>query len=354
MGTQRRDEIYMLYSLEKNGTDFIVRERFIEKAASKLGVLEKAIENWIANSPELLFPKEQVLVFAQSVAGQSMADVLALDSFGNLVVVEVKRDWSDRSTVSQLLEYAAGCKDCAYEFFNQQAKQYKKWTGGELIDQFRVFAERPDFPQTDLCKRQRVFIVAPESDSGLKKIIDWLRAYGVPIEFIPFRLFADDAQSPRFIDIIGVTSETEVQVEDDSWAGHWIFNTNETHCPGAYQKMFDHNVIAIYGYDNGGANLEGASPGQKVFAYVNGQGIRALGEVENSAVQAGKGIFLDPSGHQYPGEYHLSVSWIIRLEPRAALSNSEASAMGYSLPVRTVFGRLHRGRLAGQLEAILK
>src|SRR5438309_1508279 len=161
--------IYMLYSLEKKGNDFTVKERFIEGVASKLGVLEKAIENWIAGNPKLLFPKEQVLVFAQSVAGHSMADVLALDSFGHLIVVEVKRDWSDRSTISQLLEYAAGCKDCAYEFFNQQAKQYEKWPGGELIDQFRLFAERPDFSQADLCKRQRVFIVAPESDTGLRK-----------------------------------------------------------------------------------------------------------------------------------------------------------------------------------------
>jgi hypothetical protein len=39
--------------------------------------------------------------------------------------------------------------------------------------------------------------------------------------------------------------------------------------------MFERNVTAIYGYDNGGANLEGASPGQKVFAYVNGNGIAA-------------------------------------------------------------------------------
>jgi hypothetical protein len=150
------------------------------------------------------------------------------------------------------------------------------------------------------------------------------------------------------------TTEDFRVVENDSWAGHWIFNTKETHCPGAYEKMFERNVIAIYGYDNGGANLESASPGQKVFAYVNGQGIRALGEIENSAVRPGNGIFFDPSGQQYPEEYHLSVSWKIRLQREKALSNSEASAMGCSLPVRTVFGRLHRGRLASQLEAALK
>ncbi|HEY4678756.1 MAG TPA: hypothetical protein VIJ01_16440 [Candidatus Angelobacter sp.] len=118
--------------------------------------------------------------------------------------------------------------------------------------------------------------------------------------------------------------------------------------------MFERNLIAIYGYENGGANLEGALPGQKVLAYVNGEGIRALGEIQDSAVRPGKGIFLDPNGQQYPDEYHLPVSWKIILQPGAALSNSEASAMGYSLPIRTVFGRLRRGRLASQLEATIK
>lgn len=344
----------MLFGLEKDGTRFVIRERFSEKAASDLGIIEKAIEEWIALNPELLFPKEQVLVFAQSVAGERMADVLALDSVGNLLVVEVKRDWSSRSTVSQLLEYAAGYRDCNYQFFNQLAKQYKKWPGGELIEGFRAFAESPEFSEHQLCKRQRVFIVAPESDTGLKKIVDWLRHYGVPIEFVAFRLFADEAQTPRFIDMAGVTSEAESAIEEDQWAGHWIFNTNEKYCPGAYEGMFERQVIAIYGYENGGANLEGASPGQKVFAYVNGQGIRALGEIGDKLVKEGTGIFLDEDGVQLPKEYHLSVNWKVVLSADQAVSNSESSAMGYSLPVRTVFGRLHRGRLAGQLELLIK
>jgi hypothetical protein len=344
----------MLFALHKDGTKLMVGERFSEKAASDLGIVEKAIEEWIALNPDLLFPKEQVLVFAQSIAGERMADVLALDSVGNLLIVEVKRDWSSRSTVSQLLEYAAGYKDSSYEFFNQLAKQYKKWPGGELVERFRVFAENPVFSEQQLCKRQRVFIVAPESDTGLKKIIDWLRHYGVPIEFVPFRLFADEIQAPRFIDMAGVTSEADSQAEEDQWAGHWIFNTNETYARGAYQRMFERQIIAIYGYENGGANLEGALPGQKVFAYVNGQGIRALGEISDSEVREGAGIFLDENGVQQPKEYHLPISWKVILSDDQAVRNSEASAMGYSLPVRSVFARLHRGRLASQLESLVK
>jgi hypothetical protein len=344
----------MLYAFEKNGEKFVVKGKFVEKAASELGVAEKTIEDWIASRPELLFQNEQVLVIAQSVSGESMADVIALDSFGSLLVVEIKRDWSDRSTVSQLLEYAAGYKDYGYESFNQLAQKYRKWPGGGLIKRFREFAERPEFPESDLCKRQRVFIVAPDSDTGLKNIVDWLRSYGVPIEFIPFRLLADDQHTLRFIDIASVSGDIEPQIPVDDgweWAGHWIFNTNETYAPGAYERMFSQNVIGIYGYDNGGANLEGSSVGQKVFAYVNGQGIRALGDITDANVKSGTGIFLDENNAQQPDEYHLSVTWNILLPPDRALSNLEASRMGYSLPVRTVFGRLRRGQLAAKIEA---
>lgn len=174
----------------------------------------------------------------------------------------------------------------------------------------------------------------------------------MPIEFIPFRLLADHNNRLRIIDIAGAT--TEVEQEDNGWAGHWIFNTNETHALGAYRRMFDRGVIAIYGYENGGANLEGATAGQKVFAYVNGQGLSALGEIRDPTVRAGNGIFLDESGNQQPEEYHVAVIWRVVLPRDAAISNAEASKIGYSLPVRTVFGRLHRGRLAAKLEEEIK
>jgi hypothetical protein len=344
----------MLYEIENQDGELVVTKKYLEKPASELGIQEKTIEDWIAKHPQLLFPREEVLVFGQSVAGQAMADILALDALGNLVLVEIKRDWSDRSTIAQLLEYAANYKDAAYDTFNQIAQKYNGWIGGELIDKFRQFIERPEFPLERIGQEQRVFIVAPDSDAGLKRIVNWLQGYGVPIEFIPFRLLADEDDTLRMIDITGVSTDVEIEPPTDSWAGHWIFNTNETHAPGAYERMFEVGVIAIYGYENGGANLEGSAPGEKVFAYVNKQGLRALGEIRDPTVRPGKGIFLDEQGRQQPEEYHVLVDWQVVLSPEAALSNSGASDMGYPLPVRTVFGHLHRGRLAGKLEEEIK
>lgn len=338
----------MLYEIEKHGDKLVPNKQFIEKSASELGIKEKSIENWIAAKPELLFPNEVILVIGQSVSGQKMADVLALDSSGNLIIIEIKRDWSDRETVGQLLSYAARLQGVTYERLNIEAQRYSGWQGGDLLTAFREFIENEDFPREDIGKTHRLFIVAPDSDQELKSIVTWLRDYGLPIQFIPFSLFADKQGDTLFMRIEGVDIGSEGP--EDTWADHWIFNTNETYAPGAYERMFARGVIAIYGYPNGPRNLmRGASEGEKVLAYVNNQGIRALGIITDAKVREGKDIFLDKNGNQQPDEYHIKVKWDYLLPKDRALSNREASSMGYNLPFRTVFGRLHKGKHAEKL-----
>ena len=98
----------MLFRMVNGKNDSSVHP-FLMHTAGDLGLKEKDIENWIARHPELLFGKERVLVFAQSVMGDSMADVFALDTSGRLILVEMKRDWSDRATVPRKRQ-PAGCR----------------------------------------------------------------------------------------------------------------------------------------------------------------------------------------------------------------------------------------------------
>ena len=78
----------------------------------------------MARNPDLLFGAEKVLVIGQSVAGKRMGDILALDADGRLVIVEIKRDWSDRATVGQLLEYAAEMTGKSYEDLEKLDREY--------------------------------------------------------------------------------------------------------------------------------------------------------------------------------------------------------------------------------------
>ena len=345
----------MLFEIVKTTSGFTPSDKgLVAQPPSEVGLLESDIERWLADKPRLLLPNEELLVIAQSVAGQSMADVLALDALGRLVIVEIKRSLSDRSVVGQLLEYAARLRNSSFEELQNYSRRYKGDEAYDLYNAFQKFTEGAKRPREEVGREHRVFIVAPESDATLRSIVDWLQSFKVPIEFVPFTIYADGQGSPRFLKFDGVVTSPEPVTYDDEWAGHWIFNTNETHAPGAYDRMFAKNVAAIHGYSNGPANLEGASEGDKVFAYVNQQGLRALGTILDPQVKSGTGIFTDDEGNQLPDEYHLNVAWKVVPIERAITSADAATQFGYNLPIRSVFAKLRRGSAAAQLERELR
>jgi hypothetical protein len=341
----------MLFELQEAQNRYTMSQRrYTESSAEAAGLLEKDVENWIAGHPELVLPNEPVLVIGQSVAGQSMADVLALDNFGRLILIEIKRQLCDRETVGQLLEYAARMRNLTYDQLNQIAKRYRDWSGGELHKRFCEYFEGANIPAEKLGRDQRVLIVGSHSDKNLDSVITWLRQFNVPVAFVPFAIYADSKGIPCLLRIDGIVTSPELDLPGQDWKGHWIFNTNETYAVGAYDRMFSKGVAAIYGYPNGGGNLEGAESGQKVFAYVNQQGLRALGIIKGSDVVRGKGIFDDANDD----EYHLPVDWQIILPKEKSIKPKQAQGLGYNLPVRTVFGKLHNGTAAITLENELK
>jgi hypothetical protein len=256
--------------------------------------------------------------------------------------------------VGQLLEYAARLRAASLDELQAYARRYHDNPAYDLYSDYQQFSEGSQVQRDQVARTHRLFIVAPESDTTLRSIVDWLKSYMVPIEFVPFSIYADVDGSPKFLKLEGIRSSSELASGSESWAGHWIFNTNETHAPGAFARMFEAGVAAIYEYPNGPANLEGASVGDKVLAYVNQQGLRAVGAVTDPRVKQGSGIFLDQAGNQLPEEYHLSVEWEV-VPPDRAISSADAVAkFGYNLPVRSVFARLHRGNAALQLEQELR
>jgi len=337
----------LLYGIEENNSVFTIREKYIMKAPSEAGLLEKNIEDFIADHPKTLFPNEEILVIAQSISYRNMADVLALDATGNLIIVEIKRDHSSLETVGQLLEYAAKLKDVTYDELNDISQKYKKWITNDLYDAFKIFSDDNDIEKEKLGSKQRIIIVAPDSDEGLQQIVIWLRSYGVPIEFVPFSIFADEQGKPKIFEIKGVQGTPDTIVSSSTWKRHWIFNTNETYSKGTYEKMFASNVAAIYGYKNGPRNLQGSSVGDTILAYVNQQGIMAIGTVLDEEVVPGVGIFFDETGQQVPDEYHIKVEWDVK--DNSPVTNGEAKKIGYNLPVRTVFGKLHNGEMAQKI-----
>ena len=336
----------MLFKLVRD-KEKIAFQPYMVRSASDLGLTEKNLENWIADNSELLFGGEKVLVIGQSVSGESMADILALDADGCLVIVEIKRDWSDRATVGQLLEYAAQMAGKNYEDLEELYRRYNKskrsseHTDVSLLERFQQLTDDSTAERENIPKRQqghRICIVAPGSDEGLLRIVEWLKEYGVPISFVPFTLYAD-----KYGDAADILLEIEPMPKDQvvgenimtEWQGDWFFLTNETYAPGAYRKMFEQSVIAIGRYKNGPANLEGSAAGERVFAYVNGKGILAVGRIIDGQPVSGNTVF------GWEREFHVKVAWeTIVADDRGVTKRKVSQELNYNLPVRNVFCRI--------------
>ena len=333
----------MLFRLRRNGNEPESPRALPKRSAAELELLEKDLENWLARHPELLFGGEEVLVVGQSISGHRMADILALDSRGNLILVEIKRDWSDRATVGQILEYAADASGWSYERLNALFRDYR---GGDaqasLLHEFRKLSDREDADEESIRRGFRLCIVAPESDVGLKRTMEWLSGFGVPISFVPFALYADGTGEAEdlLIEIEHLTGGVTGGADESAaaeWRGDWIHNTNETYAPGAYRKMLDQGVIAIYGYPSGPDNLQGTSAGERVFAYVNGKGILACGHIVDGKVLSGTSVFGEED------EFHVQVKWESTVVEDQGVTNAQVrTRFGHGLPVRNVLCGLYR------------
>jgi hypothetical protein len=139
--------------------------------------------------------------------------------------------------------------------------------------------------------------------------------------------------------------------------GIWFFNTNESHGPGAYQRMFTQDVAAIWGYPSGPRTLMGAAAGDQILAYVNAQGLRAVGVILDAKPVSGEGIFFNAKGEQQPNEFHLRVKWNAIVSKRDAITLAMAKKAGYSLPVRCTFatpGDIHKANIMRQFAEQLR
>ena len=336
----------MLFKLIQEGKENAFQP-YLKRDASELNLSEKELETWMAENPELLFGTERVLVISQSVSGQSMGDILALDADGRLVIVEIKRDWSNRATVGQILEYAAEMTGKCYEDLEKLhhsywIKQQSNCSYASLLKRFQTLTDNHECDEDDIPRRQkghRILIVAPAADEGLMRIVEWLREYGVPISFVPFTIHADTESTDILLELeplLEAQSFGEI-VENRDWRGDWIFNTNETYAPGAYRKMFDQGVIAIHGYESGPANLTGSAEGQRVFAYVNRKGVLAVGSIVNGRPIPGTTVFGEDR------EFHVKVVWETVVDDDKGITLRDVSEnKGYNLPVRCVFARMYR------------
>ena len=323
--------------------------------ASAVGVWENDIEKALAHRPEALFKATRagapVLVVRTSARGPEMADVIALDAEGRLVLIECKRGSARRDTLAQLLDYASTYAADPFRHLQEDwGKGVGASSGGGLINTFQQFAQDPTADESSIGREQVLVVVAASQVEGFERIANFLKTHGVPVHFVPARLFRR-GNGDLFLDVEPIDLNKRTGPEDEkNTRPVWLINTNESHSSGAHERFIALGVAAIWGYDDGPATLQqGAKVGDKIYAYLNQVGIVAAGTVRDDEIRrasADKTAF--PGASDPENEWHLGVDW--KALPKPIPVAEVRSATGAGLPVRNTFCRLWNPKVQAFLE----
>ena len=173
--------------------------------------LESRIEEWIRQDIGLI--SDDLLVIGQQVStdyGGSI-DLLAIDSDGNLVVLELKRDKTPRDIVAQVLDYASWVQGLGPAYIVEIANDFLKSNTFEQAFKDKFQAEIPDV----LNERHRMYIVASSLDSATERIVKYLsETHDVDINVATFAYFktADGELLGRSL----LLDETDVKTRAES------------------------------------------------------------------------------------------------------------------------------------------
>ena len=151
--------------------------------------LEKVLEDWIEESPQLIFEEEPLAVIGrQSRTGfGKYLDLLAIDKTGATVIIELKRGEAPRDVVAQALEYAAWVSSLSRTDLDEIAREYSSKQGGSaegVADLYDLaFSDGAEVEESGEKKsdrvtfnhRQRIVVVAEELPGEVEQTLRYLR-----------------------------------------------------------------------------------------------------------------------------------------------------------------------------------
>lgn len=181
----------MLYAYDRDGGTLLPCKPTEFKA---VGVMERSnMEKWIAADPSVL-TGEDLMVITTEFGGfdktSERLDVLAMDTDGQLVVVELKRDDSGKNVDLQALKYAAYCSTMTLE---EVARVHADYVGGQLTTEqaeasIRKFVTNEEF--TEIGDTPRIMLVAREYRNEVTASVKWLRdKHGIDITCIKWDVY---------------------------------------------------------------------------------------------------------------------------------------------------------------------
>lgn len=164
-------------------------------------ILERQdIEKWIEDYPDILGEKLLVVTteYDKFDKTNERLDLLAIDTKGNLVIVELKRDDSGKNVDLQAIKYAAYCSTLTIDQLVKEYQEYHKKKNLEISEdkarqEILDFIEDDDF--SELNNRPRIIIASRSYRPEVTASILWLRNFGIDITCIKLSPYEIDNEN---------------------------------------------------------------------------------------------------------------------------------------------------------------
>jgi len=194
--------------------------------SSDLGVhyMEKDLEDWLEANPQVLVSDEPLLIIGRQVnTPVGVIDLLAIDSEGAIVVVELKRAPDQRRTIAQSLEYAAWLSEINQARILQIAKSYLKQKNGLSLEKAWQKVFNGVLPKLSPNVQHRIFVVIEGENDKLLSVAKYLRKAGVDISVLIYNFYRTESDE-ELLDIRKIIGDDDKISETDQ-RGAKVFPT---------------------------------------------------------------------------------------------------------------------------------
>lgn len=280
-----------MYRVDVDEKTLIPLKRTTFKA---LNLMERYdIQEWIEGRPEILGEKLLIVAKELKLPSGTRLDLLAIDSSGALVIIELKRDDSGLEVDWQAIKYASYCSNFDQEEIVQLVVErhgIDQMEATEKLDQF--IKEGID----SLNHSQRIILCANAFHSDVASAVLWLREYGLEITCVKLEPFEDEEGNLFLVPstIIPLPEAKDYILRRELIDGHSkrkqefsefkFVNVGE----GVRRNWDDCRKL---GFVSAGGDrkfsdqLKRLTIGDKFFAYLNECGYVGYGEVVSEAVR---------------------------------------------------------------------
>lgn len=181
--------------------------KLLETSLVQEGKMEAIdLEEWIASDSTIV--RADLKIIGRQVKTLSgFLDLLAIDSSGSVVVIELKRDKLARDALAQAIDYAS---DVASWSLAKISEICVKYLGEDLEDVLSETFSGADLEHLTINETQKVVLIGFNIESSLERMIEWLSGvYGVGINAVSLKYVRTSTGAEVLMRTAVVSEQTE-------------------------------------------------------------------------------------------------------------------------------------------------